>query len=179
VRGVAEFSAILAVTLGRMNSSTHSTKVLLFPLCDVHGVLINTLCDTSDSPGTHGDALILAWRLSLPKGMDVGKAAEAVLLVALEIPRKAWSEQQLLIVRELMLLTGRKTFVAPDNKNELRGGKHFMRRTRDQAANRDATDKAELAQKPVGLVADLGKPDTTPAKESKKWWMLVGRDPHG
>jgi len=169
VRGVAEFSALLAVTLGRMNSSTHMTKLALFPLCDVHGVLINTLRDTSNSQGTHGDALILAWRLSLPKGMDVGKAAEAVLLVALGMPRKTWSEQQLLIVRELMVLTGRKPSLAHGNRKKP-VAKQFTRRTRD---------KSELVQKTSRLVADLGNASTTPGKESKKWWTLVGRDPRG
>ena len=180
MRGVAEFSANYPVTLDPMNSSTHLTNLALFPLCDVHGVLIDTLCDSPDLPGTHADALILGWRLTLPEGMDVGQAAEAVLVVALSIPSKAWSARQLHIVRELKLLTERKSTVVSVNKSRLRAD-HPMRRSRDRSAASVATDGAELAksmQKPIDLSAEPPSANVL-AKESKSWWKLVGRDPNG
>jgi len=181
VRGVAEFSANHPVTLGPMDSSTHLTKVALFPLCDVHGILINTLCDTSDLPGTHGDSLILAWRLALPEGMDVGEAAEALLVVAGSVPRKAWSESQLLIVRELRLLSGRKPSVTRVRETQLRSSKPPMHRARHwSSANRNAVDKDELTRKTqngADRSADPSQTSASSSKENKKWWKLVGRDP--
>jgi len=176
VRGVAEFSAILAVTLGLMDRSKQLTKLALFPLCDEYGVLIDTLCDTSDSQGTRADAQIFAWRLALPKGMDIGKAAEAVLLVATSIPRKAWSDRQMLIVRELMVIAGQKGPVPRVDKSGL-PAQYAMRRARAVSAGRDAV---ELSQKTTDLmtVKPVAKSTVKPAsKESKKWWKLVGRDP--
>lgn len=181
MRGVAKFSAIPAVTLSCMDRSTHITKLALFPLCDVHGILISTLCDTSDSPGTHGDSLILAWRLALPDGMDVSKAAEALLVVALSVPRKAWSERQLLIVRELMLLSGRKPSVTRISETQLYSERP-ARRARDRSsANRNTINSAELVRKTqnrTDLTTDSSA-TSTPLKETKKWWKLVGRDPNG
>ncbi len=172
---MAEFSAIQAVTLARMDSSIHSNKLALFPLCDVDGVLIDALCDTSDSPGTRADALLLAWRLSLPKGMDVRKAAEALIVVALSIPRKAWTDHQLLIMRELMALTGQKATALSVNKNGLLVG-HRRRRARDNAVDDNTVDRVEPAEKPQKS-GDSTEPKPT-AKESKKWWKLVGPDLH-
>lgn len=180
MRGVAKFSAIPAVTLSRMDRSTHITKLALFPLCDVHSILISTLCDTSDLPGTHGDSLILAWRLALPEGMDVGKAAEALLVVALSVPRKAWSERQLLIVRELMLLSGRKPSVTRISETQLYSERP-ARRARDRSlASLYAVDKAESTRKlqnRIDLTTDSSETSAS-SKETKKWWELVGRDPH-
>ncbi len=91
-----------------MLDSKQQTNVALFPLCDARRVLIDVLLDTSDSPGTRGDALVFAWRLELPENMSVAKAANAVLSVAMSQPRRRWSRLQRLILRELMVLAGRE-----------------------------------------------------------------------
>ena len=91
-----------------MTTSKHLSSVALFPLCDVRSVLMDALRDTSDSPATRGDALVFAWRLELPDGMNVGHAANAVLVAALSVPRTNWTRRQLLIIRELMVLAGRE-----------------------------------------------------------------------
>jgi len=157
-----------------MDRSKHVSKLALFPLCDQYGVLIDTLCDTSDSPGTRADAQIFAWRLALPKGMDIGKAAEAVLLVAMSIPRKTWSDRQMLILRELMVIAGRKGSVPGMAQVDKSGlpARYAMRRARAVSAGRDALQEVGFSQKPMN-------PSTAncSSKESKKWWKLVGREP--
>ena len=90
-----------------MYGSKHLSNVALFPLCDASSVLIDALSVSADVPNTRGDALVFAWRLSLPARMNVAEAANAVLVVAMSAPRETWSRQQLLIVRELMVLAGR------------------------------------------------------------------------
>jgi len=132
-----------------MDSSKHLSNVALFPLCDVHNVLMETLCDKSDKPGTRADALLLAWRFALPDGIAIDKAADAVLAVAMSIPRKAWSERQLLIVRELMVLAGRKGSVPRVERvdHSRLGVKHPRRRSADERVDRDV-----LAE--FGLIAD-------------------------
>jgi len=110
---------------------------------------MNALRETSDSPATRGDALVFAWRLGLPEGMNVGHAANAVLLTALSVPRSTWSRRQLVILRELMVLAGREEAL-PNQPVETMAGPAL-------------SESVSEPQKPV-------------AKEDKEWWRLVGRD---
>ncbi len=151
-----------------MYGSKHLTNVALFPLCDADSVLIDALCHTSDKPDTRGDALVFAWRLALPARMDVAAAANAVLVVALSVPRKAWNRQQLLIVRELMVLADREDAMPTRSVKRVDTG----------------TDLAKLAKRhsDTGVPHDRrsfgsrSRPLDDVAKETKPWWKLVGKD---
>jgi len=160
-----------------MDSSKHLTNVVLFPLCDVHSVLIDTLCDTSDKPGTRADSLLLAWRFSLPDGMDISKAAEAVLVVANSVPRKSWSSRQSAILHELNDLAGRQWPKSSSArfKKSAKLAPHPMRRSRDTAPRRNVIDELASAQKSTSIATPKSSPALAP-KETKKWWKLVGRE---
>jgi len=56
--------------------------IALFPLCDVHSILLDALKTGDMSDSTRPDALVFAWLLELPKGIDAGDAARAILTVA-------------------------------------------------------------------------------------------------
>ena len=152
-----------------MYGSKHLTNVALFPLCDADSVLIDALCDMSDKPSTRGDALVFAWRLALPERIDVAAAANAVLVVALSVPRKAWNRQQLLIVRELMVLAGREDSMPARSVNRVDGGtdleKLAQRRNSDPALAHDRRSFGSRSRKRHDV-----------SKEAKPWWKLVGKD---
>lgn len=140
-----------------MNVSKHLTNVVLFPLCDARSVLLDALCDTSGKPTTRHDALILAWRCELPKRMDVGQAADALLTVAMSGPRERLTRAQLLIVDELMVLSGRKG----SSTELMRAVKPNSRVVSGKQVPRDRRTLRSQAKV---------------SKESKEWWKLVGRD---
>lgn len=156
-----------------MSSSKHLSSVALFPLCDARSVLMDALRDTSDAPATRGDALVFAWRLELPEGMNVGHAANAVLLTALSVPRTSWTRRQLLIIRELMVLAGREDPLPTDGpKKPIRQVlSESMRQRRSASAPTVNRAAAHTATKPAPSMRKL--PVT--AKEDKDWWRLVGR----
>lgn len=144
-----------------MYGSKQTGNVVLFPLCDARGDLVSALCDTSDSPATRGDALVFAWRLELPSNINLAKAANAILMVALSVPRKSWTRHQLLMVRELMVLAGRE--VARSTVKPARGGIRV---------------KPGLAKSPITPRPTAPRHAEKPAraaKESKEWWTLVGK----
>jgi len=153
-----------------MYGSNHYNKLALFPLCDARGILMEALLDTSDSPATRGDALVFAWRLELPDGMSVGQAADAVLHVAMSLPRANWSRRQLLIIRELMVLAGRKEGLPKPRPTSV------LKRC---VATAKPVRKASVSRhKPSGdepLISSEDSTTSTTAKENKEWWTLVGK----
>lgn len=163
-----------------MYSSKHKSNVALFPLCDTGGVLIDALCDTSEKASTRGDALVFAWRLQLPASMNVADAANAVLKVALCTPRTEWSREQLVIIRELMVLAGREGSTPKPLRSQ-------PSRNRGKTVPRDASKRTKPAAVPDPasqinpFTEDLPtSKHTFQPKESKQWWKLVGRpDPDG
>ena len=70
-----------------MTDSDHNSDVVLFPLCDKSGVMLQALkpeCPNSTDirsrrPGTRPDAIVFAWVLDLPVEIDSADAARAVL----------------------------------------------------------------------------------------------------
>lgn len=174
----------------------------LFPLCDAGSVLMDALLDTNETPATRGDALVFAWRLQLPDGMNVGHAANAVLVTVLSAPRTNWSRQQLLIIRELMVLAGREEPLPTDeSKRPIRQIlSESIRARKRPEVSRDAV------QVPGAVTAQSGRRKTVPraaesaapktktikeanrmmkqqtrgnkpvAKEDKEWWKLVGKE---
>jgi hypothetical protein len=86
-----------------------TTDVLLFPLCDADSVLMDALLCKTDKPATRPDALVMAWRLTLPDSVSIKHAAQAILQVALAEPRETWTRSQLYIIRELMVLSGQRS----------------------------------------------------------------------
>jgi len=174
-----------------MYGSKHLSNVALFPLCDASSVLTDALSVSADVPNTRGDALVFAWRLSLPERMSVAEAANAVLVVAMSVPRETWSRQQLLIVRELMVLAGREEPTrskpvyaptrakrtvsvsrdnAPTDANTRTQENHPARRVLEQGEQGTERPLKPLVDK--DLVPEQRK--ATP-KEAKEWWRLVGR----
>jgi len=153
-----------------MNTSKHLSSVALFPLCDARSVLMDALRDSSQAPTTRGDALVFAWRLGLPESMNVGHAANAVLLAAMSIRRESWSRGQLLIIRELMVLAGREEPLPTDDakKPVSKVVSKSIRQRRKPSVSRDAV---EVSSKSKESQQDLAKV----AKQDKDWWKLVGR----
>lgn len=158
-----------------MYSSKHKSNVALFPLCDTRGVLIDALCNTSEKAATRGDALVFAWRLELPASMNIADAANSVLKVAMSVPREAWTREQLVIVRELMVLAGREERLPEPNQGGI-----------GQDAEQRAPRKAPSRSKPAAVpdVASEVSPyiENLPTnqrsfqpKETKQWWKLVGK----
>ncbi len=94
-----------------MYGSKQQSNVVLFPLCDERGALTRALCNKADEPMTKTDTLVFVWQLELPKHIPVGVAANALLAVALAVPRESWHSQQLAIVRELMKLADQNASV--------------------------------------------------------------------
>ena len=72
---------------------------MLFPLCDVRGLVSQSLgCPTrriaNDAlPGREAESIFFAWLLELPKGIDARAAARAMLLVSGEMPGEALQQQ--------------------------------------------------------------------------------------
>jgi len=70
-----------------MPARAHNSNIVLFPLCDKSGVMLQALepavLEGADSrarrPGTRPDAVVFAWLLDLPAEMDSADAARAVL----------------------------------------------------------------------------------------------------
>ena len=70
-----------------MTVRAHNSNVVLFPLCDKSGVMLQALqpeCPGSTDirwrrPGTRPDAIVFAWVLDLPTQIDSVDAARAVL----------------------------------------------------------------------------------------------------
>lgn len=154
-----------------MSISKHLSSVTLFPLCDARSVLIDALRDTSDAPATRGDALVFAWRLELPEGMNVSHAANAVLLTALSVPRSGWSRRQLLIIRELMVLAGREEAL-PEGSTTAPAPTDSIRERRASAMKNEVVKK-----RAKGKTAQRSNETQKPVpKQEKEWWRLVGRD---
>lgn len=138
---------------GAMPVNKPTTDVLLFPLCDADSVLMDALLCKTDKPATRPDALVMAWRLTLPDSVSIKHAAQAVLQVALSEPRETWTRSQLYIIRELMVLSGRRSRDA---------GPRVVRKN-EAAANESAgTDKTSEWQKLVGrhgnVLRNVAKP---------------------
>lgn len=166
-----------------MNGSKHNSNVVLFPLCDARGLLMDALRSTDNTPTTRSDALVFAWRLELPRGVDVAKAAATVLHVALLMPRKKWSRQQLVIIRELMVLGGRNSALADVNIDNMKslGKSDVPRKVTAKRHSRRATDTPvrqvgegitlnTYARKPI----ELRRTEEQMRKENSSWWHLVG-----
>lgn len=153
-----------------MNSSKHLSSVALFPLCDARSVLMDALRDSSQAPATRGDALVFAWRLGLPEGMNVGHAANAVLLAAMSAQRGAWTRGQLLIIRELMVLAGREEPLSTDDAKRP-VSKVIPKSIRQRRKSAVSADTVDLNVKPKASLRDPSKV----AKQDKDWWKLVGR----
>jgi len=70
-----------------MTASAHTSNVVLFPLCDKSGVMLQALEPISQNrpnaraerSGTRPDAVVFAWLLDLPTEIDSAQAAKAVL----------------------------------------------------------------------------------------------------
>lgn len=70
-----------------MTVRAHKTNIVLFPLCDKSGVMLQALepeCphsadSRSSRPGTRPDAIVFAWVLDLPIEIEPMDAARAVL----------------------------------------------------------------------------------------------------
>jgi len=151
-----------------MTVSKHISSVALFPLCDARGVLKDALRETSDSPATRGDALVFAWRLELPEGMNVGHAANAVLTSALSTPRSTWTRRQLLIIRELMVLARRDDVLPGEIAEKPTRQKRIEPvRNRRGAPTVSRHAAAPPPRKPIARKS---------SKHEKDWWKLVGRD---
>ncbi len=152
-----------------MNTSKQLSSVALFPLCDARGILMEALRDTTDIPATRGDALVFAWRLELPEGMNVGHAANAVLLCALSVPRSSWNRRQLLIIRELMVLAGREEPLPAENATSI-----VSSATVDSVRNRETP---KVSRQAIDSPGDqkTGKVRSSVAKQDKEWWKLVGK----
>ncbi len=162
-----------------MYGSKHQSNVALFPLCDASSVLIDALKVCADAPNTRGDALVFAWRLSLPARMNVADAANAVLVVAMSTPRESWNRQQLLIVRELMVLAGREEPSRSTPAYAPTRAKRTVAVSREQTptpakmkSRRKTARQAEVEPAEQPTAANNKK--ATP-KEAKEWWRLVGR----
>ncbi|MBX2836007.1 MAG: hypothetical protein KTR35_04060 [Gammaproteobacteria bacterium] len=76
-------------------------SLALFPLCDVHSILLDAIKTGDTSTSTRPDALVFAWLLELPKGIDAGDAARAVLAVARSSARGEFRPYQRVLIREL------------------------------------------------------------------------------
>lgn len=161
-----------------MYGSKHLPNVALFPLCDARGVLTDALCSTSDAPATRGDALVFAWRLELPAAMSVADAANAILVVAMSVPRETWTREQLLIIRELMVLSGREERL-PISSKVVKGSK---RKRAPQEALKSVPENTPNPSTRYARDAERLKPNSRSngrkraPKESKSWWSLVGKD---
>ncbi len=162
-----------------MYGSKHLSNVALFPLCDASSVLIDALKVCADAPNTRGDALVFAWRLSLPARMNVADAANAVLVVAMSAPRESWNRQQLLIVRELMVLAGREEPSRATPAYAPTRAKRMVAVSRDaepaatkMKSRRKTAEQADV--QPGQQQTDAKGKKATP-KEAKEWWRLVGR----
>ena len=153
-----------------MYGSKHLSNVALFPLCDPRGVLIGALRDTSDSPATRGDALVFAWRLELPDSISVAEAANALLVVAMNVQRKVWTRHQLLIIRELMVLAGREGAMPAPTQARVEAGGDIDRRINKQSSRALKRSMHEAQQERL-----KPKPRASQQKETKQWWKLVGK----
>jgi len=65
-----------------MNSTTRSSRILLFPSCDRDGLLLGALAEREEGPATRADAMLFGWMLGLDASIDAVGAARAVLAVA-------------------------------------------------------------------------------------------------
>ena len=130
-----------------VNKST--TDVLLFPLCDADSVLMDALLCKTDKPATRPDALVMAWRLTLPDSVSIKHAAQAILQVALHEPRESWTRSQLYIIRELMELSGQQSRRA----------------------------EPKVVRKPAAVANEVSSPEMTMAEKTTEWRQLIGR--HG
>ena len=110
-----------------MTVQTRNSNVALFPLCDKSGVMLQALtpvCPNSNDsrarrPGTRPDAIVFAWVLDLPTGIDSVDAARAVL----DVTRPHWSlltPHQRSVVTELAKLIEREM---DTRRSTRRGGK--------------------------------------------------------
>ncbi len=167
-----------------MYGSKHTSNVLLFPLCDARGVLMDALQATDNAATTRSDALVFAWRLELPRTVNVAQAASAVLTVALSVPREQWSRQQLIIVRELMVLAGREGAL-PGNSSSNKNSKSIISAATDFANRPSRRESDSPARSTSDVVSSQGKrrpmadkrhTDANQIrKEESQWWKLVGR----
>ena len=134
---------------GAMAVNKSTTDVLLFPLCDADSVLMDALLCKTDKPATRPDALVMAWRLTLPDSVSIKHAAQAILQVALSEPRESWTRSQLYIIRELMVLSGQQS--------------------------RQAQPK--VVRKPTATANRLSSTEKKLTEKTTEWRKLIGR--HG
>lgn len=160
-----------------MYGSKHKSNVALFPLCDTRGVLIDALCSTSEKAATRGDALVFAWRLELPASMNIAHAANSVLRVAMSVPRDEWSREQLVIIRELMVLAGREGVVPkPDSDQAARTHRSQKRTPKKSPIRSRPTAVPDVAAEVSRYTQDLPTNQRSfQPKETKQWWKLVGK----
>jgi len=120
--------------------------------------------------------------------MNVADAANALLVVAMNVPRQAWTRQQLLIIRELMVLAGREgSLPAPVPRQSGSSSGQLRRKKRaSEKAQGGLLKVAPAMQRSTAMVRDGVPADrlrpahtTRQAKESKQWWKLVGKQEEG